>query len=207
VEQISASAFEAREEWTERAPRAVATLLVAKLSHEGNPGQLCRVRNISEMGMQIDTVASLLPAMAITVETRGGALLTGTIAWTQGRRAGVRFDGPIDVDTILGKPQPVATTSASRPRSPRFAAEIPARISSYGRSIDVVLADLSQGGACLRLQRTLRPDTEVILMIPGLAPRRCTTRWSDEEFAGVAFHDPFSYLELSAWLDSPHARG
>ncbi|NYT42092.1 PilZ domain-containing protein [Sphingomonas sp. R-74633] len=207
MELTPASAFEDREEWVERAPRAVATLLVAKLSHEGNPGQLCRVRNISEMGMQIDTVASLLPGMHITVETRGGAQLTGTIAWTQGRRAGVRFDGPIDVEAILGKPQAVAATAAPRPRSPRFVAEIPARISSYGRSIDVVLADLSQGGACLRLQRTLRADTEVILMIPGLAPRRCTTRWSHEEYTGVAFHDPFSYLELSTWLDSPHARG
>lgn len=207
METIPASAFENREEWVERAPRAVATLLVAKLSHDGNPGQLCRVRNISENGMQIDTIASLLPGMQITVETRGGAQLTGAIAWTQGRRAGVRFDAAIDVNEILGKPNPVAAAAAPRPRSPRFTAEVPARISSYGRSIDVVLADLSQGGACLRLQRSLRPDTEVILMIPGLAPRRCTTRWSDDEYAGVAFHDPFSYLELSTWLDSPHARG
>lgn len=205
METIPASAPEEREEWTERAPRAVATLLVAKLSHEGNPGQLCRVRNISEMGMQIDTIASLLPGMQVTVETRGGALLTGAIAWTQAKRAGVRFDGPIDMDAILGKPPTVA--AAAKPRSPRFAAEVPARISSNGRSIDVMLADLSQGGACLRLQRTLRVDTEVILMIPGLPTRRSTTRWSNEEFAGIAFHDPISYSELSAWLDSPHARG
>ncbi|MDG2534005.1 PilZ domain-containing protein [Sphingomonas sp. HITSZ_GF] len=205
MEPTPASAFEDREAWTERAPRAVATLLVAKLSHEGNPGQLCRVRNISEMGMQIDTVASLLPGMQITVETRGGALLTGAVAWTQAKRAGVRFDGPIDVDTILGKPN--ALVAAARPRSPRFVADVPARISSYGRAIDVTLADLSQGGACIRLQRPLREDTEVILMIPGLPTRRCTTRWSNEEFTGVSFHDPISYTELSDWLDSPHARG
>jgi hypothetical protein len=208
VDPNSASAFEEqREEWVERAPRAVATLLVGKLSHEGNPGQLCRIRNISEMGMQIDSIASLVPGLKITVETKGGAVLTGAIAWTQAKRAGVRFDGPIDVSEILGKPQPETTASAPRPRSPRFVADVPARISSYGRSIDVILADLSQGGACLRLQRTLREDTEVILIIPGLEPRRCTTRWSNEEFAGVSFHDPFSYLELSTWLDSPHARG
>ena len=205
MEAIPASAAETREEWIERAPRAVATLLVGKLSHEGNPGQLCRVRNISEHGMQIDTIASLLPAMRISVELRGGQTLTGAIAWTKGGRAGVRFDTPADVNAILGKPQIEAATV--RPRSPRFAAEIPARISSLGRSIDVVVADLSQGGACLRLQRTLRADSEVILMIPGLPTRRCTTRWSNDEFAGVAFHDPISYTELSAWLDSPAARG
>ncbi|MDQ0252126.1 hypothetical protein J2W22_004214 [Sphingomonas kyeonggiensis] len=205
MEAIPASAAETREEWIERAPRAVATLLVGKLSHEGNPGQLCRVRNISEHGMQIDTIASLLPAMRISVELRGGQTLTGAIAWTKGGRAGVRFDTPADVNAILGKPQIEAATV--RPRSPRFAADIPARISSLGRSIDVVVADLSQGGACLRLQRTLRADSEVILMIPGLPTRRCTTRWSNEEFAGVAFHDPISYTELSAWLDSPAARG
>jgi len=205
VEAIPASAAETREEWIERAPRAVATLLVGKLSHEGNPGQLCRVRNISEHGMQIDTIASLLPAMRISVELRGGQTLTGAIAWTKGGRAGVRFDTPADVNAILGKPQIEAATV--RPRSPRFAADIPARISSLGRSIDVVVADLSQGGACLRLQRTLRADSEVILMIPGLPTRRCTTRWSNDEFAGVAFHDPISYTELSAWLDSPAARG
>ncbi|MEP9359807.1 PilZ domain-containing protein [Sphingomonas sp. KR3-1] len=205
MESIPASAFDDRQEWIERAPRAVATLLVGKLSHEGNPGQLCRVRNISEHGMQIDTIAPLLPTMHITVELRGGATLTGAIAWTKGNRAGVRFDAPIDVSEILGKPHTEA--AAPRPRSPRFVAEIPARISSYGRSIDVVVADLSQGGACLRLQRTLRADSEVILMIPGLPSRRCTTRWSDDEFAGVSFHDPISYTELSTWLDSPTARG
>ncbi len=205
MEANPASPLEGREDWVERAPRAVATLLVGKLSHEGNPGQLCRVRNISEHGMQIDTIASLLPGMAIAVELRGGATLTGAIAWTKGGRAGVRFDMPADVNAILGKPQPDANTV--RPRSPRFAAEIPARISSLGRSIDVVVADLSQGGACLRLQRPLRTDSEVILMIPGLPSRRCTTRWSNDEFAGVAFHDPISYGELSSWLDSPAARG
>jgi len=205
VEANPASAAETRDEWIERAPRAVATLLVGKLSHEGNPGQLCRVRNISEQGMQIDTIASLLPAMRISVELRGGQTLTGAIAWTKGGRAGVRFDSPADVNAILGKPQIEAATV--RPRSPRFAAEIPARINSLGRSIDVVVVDLSQGGACLRLQRTLRADTEVILMIPGLPTRRCTARWSNDEFAGVAFHDPISYTELSAWLDSPAARG
>jgi len=205
VEANSADIYEEREEWVERAPRAVATLLVGKLSHDGNPGQLCRVRNLSEQGMQIDTIATLLPGMRIHVELRGGAQLNGAIAWTKGGRAGVRFDTPADVNAILGKPH--AETAASRPRSPRFAAEIPARISSNGRSIDVIVVDLSQGGACLRLQRTLRTDTEVILMIPGLPTRRCTARWSNDDHAGVAFHDPISYTELSAWLDSPAARG
>ncbi|MBQ1496844.1 MAG: PilZ domain-containing protein [Sphingomonas sp.] len=205
MEANPAIASENRDEWIERAPRAVATLLVGKLRHEGNPGQLCRVRNLSERGMQIDTIASLLPDMRITVELRGGALLDGAIAWTKGGRAGVRFDTPADVNAILGKPQ--AEAAAARPRSPRFAADIPARISALGRPIDVVVVDLSQGGACLRMQRPLRPDTEVILMIPGLPSRRCTTRWSNEELTGVAFHDPISYAELSAWLDSPAARG
>lgn len=205
MENVPASAFEDRHEWVERAPRAVATLLVGKLSHEANSGQLCRVRNISATGMQIDTIATLEPGLHISVELRCGSFLTGTIAWTQDRRAGVRFDSPIEVDAILGKPQADAT--GPRPRSPRFATDISARISSFGRSIDIAVTDLSQGGARIRLQRPLRPDTEVILMIPGLPTRRCTTRWSDEEFAGVAFHDPISYAELSAWLDSPAARG
>lgn len=204
MEPIPATAFDSRQEWVERAPRAIATLLVGKLCTGGHCEQLCRVRNISESGMQIDTIAALSPDLPITVELRGGALLAGRVVWTDGNRAGVQFDEPIDVAEILGKP---CAAKGVRPRSPRFTAEIPARISSFGRSIDIIVADVSQGGACLRLQRTPRIDTEVILMIPGLPPRRCTTRWSDEEFAGVAFHDPISYAELSAWLDSPAARG
>lgn len=205
MKPIPVSAFEAREEWSARAPRTVATLLVGKLSHDGNPGQLCRVRNLSETGMQIDAVASFAAGMRVSVELRGGVLLSGEIAWTRGSRAGVQFDEPVDVAAVLGKPRP--GSMSGRPRSPRFIAEIPARINSYGRPIDVIVADLSQGGACLRLQRTLRPDTEVILSIPGLPPRRCTARWSDGNFAGVAFHTSFSYLELSTWLDSSYARG
>lgn len=199
MEQIAAAAFDSRQEWVERAPRAMATLLVGKLCHDNGAEQLCRVRNISETGMQIETVAALADGMPIGVELRGGASLSGTVVWTKENRAGVQFDAPIDVVKILGRP--AAAGRGARPRSPRFTANIPARISSYGRSIDVTVADVSQGGACLQLQRPLRIDSEVILLIPGLPPRRCTTRWSDEELAGVAFHDAFSYNELSAWLD------
>jgi hypothetical protein len=191
----------------ERAPRTVTTFLVAKLIAWGADAHLCRVRNISATGMMIETYFELACGSRVAVELRGGERLQGLVVWASSGRAGVQFGETIEVDRILAEaklrmPEP----GANAPRAPRFEIGCAARISSYGRSIDVMIENVSQSGARVRLPRPPRPDSEVILMIPGLPPRRCTCRWAADEVAGLAFHDVIPYHELAEWLEhaQPH---
>ncbi|WP_404337464.1 PilZ domain-containing protein [Sphingomonas sp. MMS12-HWE2-04] len=185
----------------ERAPRIVTTLLVGKLIAKGHAEHLCRVRNISASGMMIDTYQPLGYGTWVAVELRSGDRLQGTVVWSSTGRAGVEFATDIDVDYILAEAKsPTVDINGNTPRAPRFVVQCQGRITSYGRHIDVIVENVSQTGAQIRMPRPPRKDSEVILTIPGLPQRRGTTRWSTEDTAGLAFHDLISYQELAAFL-------
>ena len=190
----------------ERAERIVTTLLIGKLLCANSPEHLCRVRNISMTGMLIETHRPLGFGTWVAVELRSGEKLQGTVAWCGTGRAGVQFVTPIDVDRILAEAKQSAAPSARlrsvpQPRAPRFDVQCPASISSNGRYIDVMVENVSQSGACVTMGRPPKRDIEVILSIPGLPSRRCTTRWSDEKAAGLLFLEVIPFHKLDAWLD------
>lgn len=185
----------------ERAPRTVTTFLVGKLLCGPAGEHLCRIRNISATGMLVETHHALALDESIAVELRCGDRLEGAVAWTTSGRMGVRFRAPIAVDAVLANAKPrLASTGPSVPRAPRFTVQCAARISSFGRSIDVTIENVSQSGARIRMAKPPHRDTQVILSIPGLPPRRCTTRWSNEDTAGLSFLDMIPYHDLATWL-------
>ncbi|AQR73600.1 PilZ domain-containing protein [Sphingomonas sp. LM7] len=186
----------------DRAPRTVTTLLVGKLLCRGTVEHLCRIRNISMSGMMLETHHPLGFGSGVAVELRSGDRLEGNVVWTSEGRAGVEFAAAIDVDHILAqvKAGPEGFCGPA-PRAPRFDVECAARISCFGRHIDVTLENVSQSGARIRLPRPPREDTEIILSVPGLPSRRCTTRWSADDKAGLIFLEPISYNDLGPWLE------
>lgn len=199
---IGSPAVQTSPDWAERAERIVTTLLIGKLVCQTG-AELCRIRNISSTGMLIETSRVLRYGNSVAVELRCGQRLQGTVAWSSTGRAGVQFLQPIDVDEVLAVAQANAqqrSRGTTVPRAPRFDVTTPARISINGRTIDVVVENVSQSGACLRLPRPPRQDTQMILSVPGLPTRRCVTRWADEERAGVSFLDVIPYQDLSGWL-------
>jgi hypothetical protein len=186
----------------DRAPRTVTTLLVGKLFSRGSAEHLCRIRNISMTGMMLETHYTLGYGSWVTVELRNGDRLQGSVVWSSEGRAGVEFAQAINVDHILAQ----AKASLERfcgpaPRAPRFDVECAARISCFGRYIDVTLENISQSGARIVLPKPPREDTEIILSVPGLPSRRCTTRWATEDKAGLIFLEPISYNDLGPWLE------
>jgi len=186
----------------DRAPRTVTTLLVGKLRSRGAVEHLCRVRNISMSGMMLETHHPLGYGSWVTVELRSGDRLQGTVVWSSEGRAGVEFAQPIEVDYILAQAKAgLDRFCGPAPRAPRFDVECEARISCFGRYIDVMLENISQSGARIVLPKPPREDTEVILSVPGLPTRRCTTRWSREDKAGLIFLEPISYNDLAPWLE------
>jgi hypothetical protein len=186
----------------DRAPRTVTTLLVGKLLCRGTVEHLCRVRNISMSGMMLETHHALGYGSWAAVELRSGDRLQGSVVWTSEGRAGVEFAQPIDVDYILAqaKAGPEGFCGPA-PRAPRFDVSCDARISCFGRYIDVTLENISQSGARITLPRPPKADTEVILSVPGLPSRRCTTRWASDDKAGLVFIEPIAYNDLAPWLE------
>lgn len=189
----------------DRAPRTVTTLLVGKLFSRGAAEHLCRIRNISMTGMMLETHYTLGYGSWVAVELRNGDRLQGSVVWSSEGRAGVEFAQPIDVDHILAQ----AKASLERfcgpaPRAPRFDVECAARINCFGRYIDVTLENISQSGARICLPKPPREDTEIILTVPGLPSRRCTTRWASSDKAGLIFLEPISYNDLGPWLEHCH---
>lgn len=194
--------------WAERAPRTVTTLMVGKLICTGAGEQLCRVRNISATGMMLESPFPLQDGDRIVVELRGGPVLEGTIMWVSAGRAGVQFLEPIDVEEVLAAAKgssPAARLRRAVPRAPRFQVAGNARLVCNGVSHTVVLENISQSGARVRLANQPDLDRVMTLVIPGLKPHSCTVRWIESDSAGVAFIDMIPYAELAAWLNEMQA--
>jgi hypothetical protein len=190
--------------WAERAPRTVTTLMVGKLICSGAGEQLCRVRNISATGMMLESPFPLRESDRIVVELRGGPVLEGEIKWVSSGRAGVQFHEAIDVEEVLATAKgssPAARLRRAVPRAPRFAIASNARLVCNGVSHSVLMENISQSGARVRLSNQPDLDRVMTLVVPGLSPRSCTVRWAEDDSAGVAFIEMIPYAELSAWLN------
>nr|WP_282098044.1 PilZ domain-containing protein [Sphingomonas sp. S2M10] len=190
--------------WAERAPRTVTTLMVGKLICTGAGEQLCRVRNISATGMMLESPFPLREGDAIVVELRGGPVLEGRIMWVSAGRAGVQFTAPIDVEEVLAAAKgssPAARLRRAVPRAPRFQFGGNARLVCNGAPHAVMMENISQSGARIRLSNQPDLDRVMTLVVPGLSPRSCTVRWIEGDSAGVAFIDMIPYAELAAWLN------
>lgn len=185
----------------ERAPRIVTTLLVGKLMCERTVQQICRIRNISATGMLVESPLSLARDNQVSVELRSGEKLEGRVAWAEPGRAGVQFNAPIEVDRVLSEARSgVRAGEAAMPRAPRFDVHFPARLIHLGRGMEVLIENISQTGARLRLSGPATLDHQITLHVPGLTPRHAHVRWSIEDEVGIAFVETISYNELSAWL-------
>lgn len=202
MEPIRTNTEADQREWVERENRFMTTLLLGKLFTEDSGANLCRIRNMSENGMMIESHRSLARDRNICVELRSGTKLEGRVAWANQGRAGVQFHQPIDYKRVLADANIApAGGKGALPRAPRFDIACAGRISNYGRSIDVVIENVSQSGARVRLPRPPKQESELILSIPGLPSRRCVTRWATEETAGLAFLDAIPYHDFSLWLE------
>lgn len=184
-----------------RGPRAIATLLIGRLSHGKGPDNLCRIRNVSTGGMLIESGTTLSIGMSVTVELRSGEKLSGAVVWIGSGQAGVRFPEPVDLGAILHQLNPgTQLRSAPRRRPIRFEAQCAARVTSLGRTSNVKIDNLSQSGVRLQLPSNTRLENPLTLLIPGLSPLPAVVRWRIGDEAGLAFLDVIPFTDLSAWL-------
>lgn len=190
-----------RTTFPERAERTLTLFIVAKLKLEGGGEGLCRVRNLSAGGLMLESRMPLAVGNRIVVELRGSRLLRGTIVWAREGRAGIAFDQPIAVETLLGPSEAPASRlfKVHHPRGPRVLVDCPIEVQLDGGRIEARLIDISQGGARVALPLTPQRDERLILMIPGLPLKLAIVRWTGPE-VGIAFAEPLKFDLLSEWL-------
>lgn len=181
-----------------RAPRAMTTLLVARLLRPGCPDTPCRIRNVSTTGMMLETHVELVPDTQVTVELRDGTRLDGRVVWHKEGRAGIAVPAQIDLKRLLSGPAP----ERGAPRAPRFDIDCAVRLSRYGRSAPAMIENLSQTGARVVLDTPAEPGSDYRISIPGLPPRHCEVRWCDGAEAGLKFIEPIAFADLARWLCS-----
>lgn len=192
--------------WEPRAPRTVTTLLVARLESADGTDNLCRIRNISAHGMQLETGQPVRPGERISVELRSTLRLEGRIIWAAPGRAGVQFANDIDILRLLAPAGAPELSQPALPRAPRFLADCRVRVGENSRWATARLTNLSQSGARLILDEASSVAQLVSLAIPRLSTRRCAVRWCDECSIGLSFFDLLTYAEMSDWLSLADVR-
>ncbi len=71
-------------------------LLEAKLKRAGNAAFAVTVRNLSAVGMMVESNVPLAVDDAVVADIAGLGKISGYIAWTQDNRAGMAFAAPVD---------------------------------------------------------------------------------------------------------------
>ena len=79
-----------------------------------------------------------------------------------------------------------------------------ARLRSGGQYQPVVLCNISQGGAKLRLGKPDHLKTDVVLIANGLPRLPGTVRWRRGEYTGVSFNEVIPFADVARWVANAH---
>src|SRR3569623_2361381 len=111
---------------------------------------LCLVRYISAGGLMAHVYSSLHEGDPATVEFKSEVSVRGHVVWTRDRLVGIQFAHPVDVSDVLADRRDQAAGD-QQTRLPRVEVHRAARLRSDGQYQPVLLCNISQGGAKLRL--------------------------------------------------------
>lgn len=182
------------------ADRHFAVLRIAKIKL-GVTATLCRIRDISQSGAQIETNMPLAVHSEATIEIRSDLQASGTIVWTSGNLVGLRFHRPVNLDTFLGRGDGCKGSMSAR--RPRFRTVAQAVVQGLDGDSYAVLRDISLEGASFALigsRRLLRIGERLSILIDGLPRKSATVKWIGVEIFGIQFASAFHYPELEHWL-------
>jgi hypothetical protein len=176
--------------------RKLAVLRVAKLaSYRGE--ELCRIRNISEAGIMVETAGRHAVGGHVVVELRCDQRLGGTIVWARGQDMGIRFDQTVDVAQVLAK---APDENRRFVRRPRIMVACLARVRVGPKMLNVQVTDISQGGIKVAIGDLAPVGAKVTVTVDGLPSVAGVACWSRDGYTGIAFNQHFSFDQLTHWL-------
>lgn len=183
--------------------RHVALLRVAPLHARGSK-ELCVVRNISPGGLSARVYRKLAGGEHVEVEFRSGERLSGNLVWERDWEVGITFPKLIDVDAVLASRW---VTESGRGRSlPRIQIDCRGQLKMGARSFDVVLQEISQGGAKVQTQTPITDGGGLILSFAGSSAGRGVFRWVGGTEGGISFNKGIPFERLARWIQTPQRR-
>lgn len=182
-----------------RQVRQLALLRVALL-HSGGVSDICVVRNVSPNGLSARVYRKFRAGDAVEIEFRSGELLGGSVVWEEEYDVGIVFPRPIDAAQVLASRW--STETEKRRALPRIAVDCAGRLSKGLRSVDVMLRDISQGGASLESQVQAAGLGKVELSLPDLPPIAGVVRWTSGANLGVSFNECLAFETLARWIQA-----
>jgi hypothetical protein len=147
----------------ERRKRAVRLVQVA---HDGEAAY-ARCRELSDGGMKLDLTAPLELNDHVTVALSPSIVLTGTVAWINGRECGIAFDEAVDSVALLAASAP----SPRAGRSPATGEILAARQAPHRPARNETRSEPNE-------EAGFRPGLAVTVMLGPNREERCLVRWA-----------------------------
>jgi len=182
-----------------RQVRQLALLRVA-LFHAGGVSDICVVRNVSANGLSARVYRKLSVGDEVEIEFRSGELLAGRVVWEEDYDIGIVFPRPIDVAQVLASRW--STEATKRRALPRISVDCAGQLSNGLRAVEVMLRDISQGGASLECNADAIGPGNVRLLLPDLPPIVGAVRWTSGLNIGVSFNECLAFETLARWIQA-----
>ena len=182
------------------APRFTLLIRTAKLIN--SHGEFLSIlRDASATGVSVRTFHKLAPERHMLLEMPNGDRHEIETVWEREGAAGFRFTHPIDAQRIIE-----GRGRFSR-RPVRLRLQVPAVLTSSGRSFAAVVRNISQQGARIDCRELLALEQKLQLDADGLPPIRAKVRWRRGEEYGLVFDDTFQFAELAQLANELQLRG
>ena len=162
--------------------------------------ELCLIKNISAGGLMLRVYRPVPVGQQLQVELKSGEPLSGTATWVLGPQIGVTLDEPIDVIAILSN-----SMTGPRPRMPRIETRSFVQVRDGANLVRARACDISQGGLKIESSTILAVGTEVVVLLPKLAPQPGIVRWVNGNSVGLTFNSLVPLPVLVEWLQGQRA--
>lgn len=184
--------------WQERAERQMTVLINAGI-RRGDDDALCRIRNVSEAGLNIETSLALVPGETITIVMQSGRELQCQVRWHGDGRFGLSSeDDPLDA---LQRERAVPSDDNQLPVALHFERHIPAQLAVHGFVHHCDLDSISIRHAVLSSVRTnVQPPQVVTISIAGLGDFPAAIRARQDGLVLARFNAPIGFSLLDPWL-------
>lgn len=169
--------------------------------NQGQNQSIGIIRNTSEGGAEIQTLAQFRIGEEVTYDDPYMGMRNARVVWVRADRIGVQ-----NIATL----QPASDENRSRKhRAIRFELERNAKIWIHGKYEGSRLLNISQTGASFLLDRgaiDASVGTLASVSFDGWSFRSAVLRWLEGAQLGLKFEKPFTLTELSALLSKPSIR-
>lgn len=180
-----------------RAERQRTVLVNAAVTQGGRDG-LCRIRNVSEGGLAIETSLPLSPGPA-EIALRSGDVLACIVRWAREGRAGFSCEAGVDATRLVGR-RMAAEYEQPGCGFPRFQRSQELKIAVRGHPYDSLLHSIAPTDVWLASAPEFPRGEPLTVSIRGLGDVSARVCAAENGEMIALFNAPLPFRDLDPWL-------